>query len=464
MLQLFYWYNPLLWLANHMIGRVREQAVDETVLVEMKDEAGDYPATLVRVARLVLIRPTPGIGLLGILEPASGLKERIEHILSRPIPQSARIGAAALPILVTAMLLLPMASRGVEPAASGNPSPASPAPVTPVQGGKKLGSGFTLDLSALDARLVTTAQEIQEVEEAVKADPEDVRSRVQLIAYYGFRSDDSEPARASYLTHMLWLIEHHPDGDYFLRPLPFLSKTDPAGAQELRALWMKQIEVHPGNAMILGNAANFYLLVDRSLAEDLLKRAEAADPQNPRWVLALAQLYALRMHRGPEARHAGQLALAEMEKLPPVSPTGEYSNLDSLAKMAFAAGDLVKATKYAEALLKEAPLHPQTWNYGNAVFDGNQILGRIAVQNGHLDEAKQYLLESGKTRGSPQLDSFGPGMWLAKDLLDQGEKDTVLAYFMECAVFWKTGGPKLTQWSKEVAMGTTPAFGGNLGY
>jgi hypothetical protein len=48
--------------------------------------------------------------------------------------------------------------------------------------------------------------------------------------------------------------------------------------------------------------------------------------------------------------------------------------------------------------------------------------------NGDIEEAKKQLLLAGKTPSSPQLNSFGPNMILAKELLDKGEKDTVLHY------------------------------------
>jgi beta-lactamase regulating signal transducer with metallopeptidase domain len=51
-LQIFYLYNPLFWLANSIIRRVREQAVDETVLVAMGPKDQKYPETLVNVAKL----------------------------------------------------------------------------------------------------------------------------------------------------------------------------------------------------------------------------------------------------------------------------------------------------------------------------------------------------------------------------------------------------------------------------
>jgi len=51
LLQIAYFYNPPLWLANLMIRRVREQAVDEAVLVAMGETARDYPEMLINVAK-----------------------------------------------------------------------------------------------------------------------------------------------------------------------------------------------------------------------------------------------------------------------------------------------------------------------------------------------------------------------------------------------------------------------------
>jgi len=112
LLQIVYWYNPLLWLANASIRRAREQAVDEMVLVEMGMEAPSYPATLLRVAKLGLGRPLTALGLMGILEPGRGLTQRILHIMSRPLPRTARVGARGLAaVLLLALVVLPMACR-----------------------------------------------------------------------------------------------------------------------------------------------------------------------------------------------------------------------------------------------------------------------------------------------------------------------------------------------------------------
>jgi hypothetical protein len=92
----------------------------------------------------------------------------------------------------------------------------------------------------------------------------------------------------------------------------------------------------------------------------------------------------------------------------------KFYALRDAAKLSFEVGNIEDARKYADELLQLAARFPKDWNYGNAVHDGKMVLGRVALKNGKLDEAKQRLLAAGKTPGSPQLDSFGPNMSLER--------------------------------------------------
>jgi uncharacterized membrane protein YeaQ/YmgE (transglycosylase-associated protein family) len=138
--------------------------------------------------------------------------------------------------------------------------------------------------------------------------------------------------------------------------------------------------------------------------------------------------------------------------------------LDDAAKESFNAGSIEDASNFAHELLKLAPSFQGNWNYGNAIQDGNLVLGRIAARDGRMDDAKRYLLEAGKSPGSPTMDSFGPNMSLARDLLQKGERDTVLQYFQLCHNFWTGDHGKLNQWGDEVKAGMIPNFGANLVY
>lgn len=111
-LQIFYFYNPLLWIANAIIRRIREQAVDEAVLVAMGANAQQYPQTLVSVAKLAFKRPVLSLRLIGVVESKSALASRIKRILTRPIPKSAKLGIVGLiVVIIAAAVLIPMAKR-----------------------------------------------------------------------------------------------------------------------------------------------------------------------------------------------------------------------------------------------------------------------------------------------------------------------------------------------------------------
>ena len=129
--------------------------------------------------------------------------------------------------------------------------------------------------------------------------------------------------------------------------------------------------------------------------------------------------------------------------------------LPELAKKSAEAGALDKAASYANELLEMAPKYRGDWNYGNAIHDGNMVLGLVALRQGSVANAKQYLLESAKTSGSPTLDSFGPDLTLARELFQKGERDAVLEYFSLCRKFWKMGAAKLDAMTESVRGGGT---------
>ena len=93
------------------------------------------------------------------------------------------------------------------------------------------------------------------------------------------------------------------------------------------------------------------------------------------------------------------------------------------------------------------------------------VLG-LALAEGRIDEAKADLLKAGKSPGSWTMNSFGPNMSLAKDLLGKGERDVVLQYFDLCRQFWSMdmNEGKLDRWSQDVEAGKLPSFGANLEY
>ena len=138
--------------------------------------------------------------------------------------------------------------------------------------------------------------------------------------------------------------------------------------------------------------------------------------------------------------------------------------IDEAAKASFELGKTEEAEAYARQALELAPRFQDNWNYGNAIHDGHMVLGRVALRKGDVETAKRELLEAGKTPGSPQLDSFGPNMALAKDLLEQKETDAVVAYFDLCGKFWEMERGRLRRWTVLAKGGEMPDFEANLLY
>ena len=153
--------------------------------------------------------------------------------------------------------------------------------------------------------------------------------------------------------------------------------------------------------------------------------------------------------------------------LGPVWPRARYLRwmaLDRIAMRKANIGANGKARRLAEELLRVATGDRDYWDYGNAIHKANIVLGRVALREGNIDQAKYHLLQAGRTPGSPQLDSFGPNMTLAKELLEAGERGVVLKFFALCGKFWEMDFDQLDHWSAVVKRGEMPAFGTQLLY
>ncbi|MHC4169288.1 MAG: M56 family metallopeptidase, partial [Planctomycetota bacterium] len=85
LLQLAYWYNPLLWLVRRRLRHLRELCCDATVADLLRDRTAEYRRTLLEAARQFLITPVEyGLGLVGLFEDSNFLIARIKW-LEKPV-------------------------------------------------------------------------------------------------------------------------------------------------------------------------------------------------------------------------------------------------------------------------------------------------------------------------------------------------------------------------------------------
>ena len=117
-----------------------------------------------------------------------------------------------------------------------------------------------------------------------------------------------------------------------------------------------------------------------------------------------------------------------------------------------------KAKAFVTELAAALPQHVGQPDYGDAHFDAHMTLGLIALHNDDVATAARELLESAHTSGSPALNSFGPDMGLADELLRKGESAAVLDFINQCRTFWKMGLAQLDGWSETIRKGESPVF------
>jgi hypothetical protein len=132
--------------------------------------------------------------------------------------------------------------------------------------------------------------------------------------------------------------------------------------------------------------------------------------------------------------------------------------LPSAASAALRIGNHEQAESLALRALAMAPSHADNWNYGNAIHTAHTVLGLVSLERGDIAAATNQLALAGATPGSPQLNSFGPSMRLAKALAHRGETYAVLTYLQQCRQFWKMGETWLDVWEEKLRSGEIPNF------
>ena len=113
-LQVLYFWHPLVWAANLKLRRLRELAVDETVLVTLRAPAQCYTDTLIDIAAMTFRKPAFSLRLMGIAESKRDLERRITHMLNRNVSKRPALGwSGLLTILVLGAVLVPMGQARV---------------------------------------------------------------------------------------------------------------------------------------------------------------------------------------------------------------------------------------------------------------------------------------------------------------------------------------------------------------
>jgi tetratricopeptide (TPR) repeat protein len=294
----------------------------------------------------------------------------------------------------------------------------------------------------------------EELEAALRKEPDKIESRVLLIGYYTWNGHSASD-RLRLRAHVLWMIENHPEhaatAEPSLRDLP----DDPEGNVQILEIWNKHLQSRSDDLAVLKNAEKFYFGKDPAEADRLIHRISAREPNNREWPAELAQLYRMFGIPGENIENPGERAVEEYRRVLELTknPAARLALSGEMADAAFKIGDFPAAAQLAKIYLDSSD-RP-------AVQRANTILGRVALRTGDIANAKQYLLDSAADGAARDIAFSGPTLVLAKEMIDHGERDVVVEYLEHCLVLWPRGESVLRIWIADIKNGKTPKFGGS---
>ena len=242
-----------------------------------------------------------------------------------------------------------------------------------------------------------SVDDLMRYEARLREDPSDLATLTIVLWIYLRISSDSDASRESRQRLLLWVIDVMPRSRIAGTPLVSVSSSMDGELYDLaKDLWLSHIQRNPRDARLIGNAAKFVTWHDELLSEELFRRCKAIEPENPEWAWHLGDLYSRwRRHRPKQPEvDWGAMSLAEYERILTQAPDTDWTLLvlPDLATAAFQAGDFATARVHGDRMLALAARASNPWRARRATHHGHLILGRVALAQGDVEQAKSRLM------------------------------------------------------------------------
>ena len=192
--------------------------------------------------------------------------------------------------------------------------------------------------------------------------------------------------------------------------------------------------------------------------EELLQSAKAERPDDQRFPKRLANYYKAQAIAadGQERKKWASKASAEFEIAFRLDRLWEKSLLFFAMEMALEAGEMVRAKGYANWLLRwgwnSVANARLAWDAGQCIHRGNIVLGKIALHCGDVETAKLHLTEAGRAPWAVSKYQR-PDMTLARNLVELGQRATVIEYLRLCKSIWEDNGNAIPEWIRSLEEG-----------
>ncbi len=315
---------------------------------------------------------------------------------------------------------------------------------------------------------------VKQFEVAIARDLSDLATLALVLVVYFRCCAESTSVRHARQQLILRTIEHLPRAE-IARCAPLLRlvpEFDAVPYDEARQLWLRNVDANPYDAELLAGAAAFFSGSERSLSVDLLRRCEHLEPHNPEWSSALGRMYSLESKRQPAGSRANRSAapaIAQFERAiaQTVNDEDRFGLVLSAARAAYIAGDYEKSTRWSMELVRLGAIQKKTVVRAVAIHEANVVLGHLALIDGNLEEAKDRLMSAVSVPDFPARLLFtggGKNLSLAKELLEQGERDSVLGYLRKCAECSPQDAAVFHRWISDIECGRARDFRASPAY
>ena len=156
---------------------------------------------------------------------------------------------------------------------------------------------------------------------------------------------------------------------------------------------------------------------------------------------------------------AQRVRLIEMAAAHARSSEWRVAALGYVVEFHLQAGDGERARREAEEMLRRAPDMYAESSRTYASHIAHTVLGRTALRQGQLAEAREELRAAGKVASADVVRLNGIRWTLASDLLARGERDVVLDYISMVRIVWNKSKSQLDDWAKSIRAGEIVDFG-----
>lgn len=261
-----------------------------------------------------------------------------------------------------------------------------------------------------------------DLEEALLREPENMEIRAVLLGKYDSARYFDNVAHQKRMKHIEWIVSSCPEHVLAGDPCVGIIRWDHEDDyQHIKSMWLTQVESKKNNPSVLMNAANFFDSEDKELAEKLLLDALALQPKNRDYRAKLASLYSYWDGHEEQAWRQAELLSKGFKVL-------DIDELVELPDRAFAAKKYDRAVSSAKWILFLIRCSDILKQHGGARNMAHTVIGKVALIKGDVSKAKYHLEQSIKDIACPTMQSFGPSLELADELLKVGEKAAVLGY------------------------------------